>query len=190
MGTAQGDIRELIECLVSAAAPGPELVDRYYTLCIPFYREFLGGEVRTLDYIWVRNVRVGAATGCHFDWVYMGRGTRNLYTTWIPIGDVPLAEGPLAGERRLSIRTDLFVAVLAVHLAIQTAFTVVAGDSTVVRWWLIQTRGRDGAWTTNLRPAGEGRLGAAALGTADPDEIAITAISPTGMASEPTIITP
>jgi hypothetical protein len=32
----------------------------------------------------------------------------------------------LAGAKRLSIRTDLFVAVLAVHLAIQTAFTVVA----------------------------------------------------------------
>ena len=70
-----------------------------------FYQEFLGGEVRTLDYIWVRNVRVGAATGCHFDWVYMGRGTRNLYTTWIPMGDVLLEEGPLAvleGSHRLA----------------------------------------------------------------------------------------
>ena len=61
-----------------------------------FYEQFLGGVVRTLDYIWVRNVRVGAATGCHVDWVYMGRGTRNLYTTWIPMGDVPLVDGPLA----------------------------------------------------------------------------------------------
>lgn len=32
----------------------------------------------------------------------------------------------LAGTRRLSIRSDLFVGVLAVHLAIQTAFTVIA----------------------------------------------------------------
>src|SRR5207249_8792532 len=51
MGTAQGDIRELIECLVSAAAPGPELVDRYYTLCIPFYREFLGNHWHTGYYL-------------------------------------------------------------------------------------------------------------------------------------------
>lgn len=61
-----------------------------------FYEGFLGGTVRSLDYIWVRNVRVGSATPVHFDWVYMGRGTRNLYTTWIPMGDVPLTDGPLA----------------------------------------------------------------------------------------------
>ncbi|HEX5414851.1 MAG TPA: phytanoyl-CoA dioxygenase family protein [Chloroflexota bacterium] len=61
-----------------------------------FYEGFLGGPVRSLDYIWVRNVRVGSATPVHFDWVYMGRGTRNLFTTWIPMGDVPLTDGPLA----------------------------------------------------------------------------------------------
>jgi len=63
---------------------------------IQFFETFLGGEIRALDYVWVRNVRVGAATGCHFDWVYMGRGTRNLYTSWIPMGEVPLSDGPLA----------------------------------------------------------------------------------------------
>jgi hypothetical protein len=63
---------------------------------IQFFGEFLGGEVRSLNYVWVRNVRVGSATGCHIDWVYMGRGTRNLYTSWTPMGDVPLSDGPLA----------------------------------------------------------------------------------------------
>ena len=70
-----------------------------------FYESFLGGPVRSLDYIWVRNVRVGSATPVHFDWVYMGRGTRNLYTTWIPMGDVPLTDGPLAlleGSHRIA----------------------------------------------------------------------------------------
>jgi ectoine hydroxylase-related dioxygenase (phytanoyl-CoA dioxygenase family) len=52
-------------------------------------------EVRSFDYIWLRTVNVGGATGSHYDWVYMGRGTRNLYTTWIPIGDVPKIEGAL-----------------------------------------------------------------------------------------------
>jgi len=63
---------------------------------IDFYTRFLGGAVRPLDYIWVRYVRVGQATGVHFDWVYMGRGTPKLYTSWLPIGDVPLSDGPLA----------------------------------------------------------------------------------------------
>ncbi|HEX2035543.1 MAG TPA: phytanoyl-CoA dioxygenase family protein [Chloroflexota bacterium] len=71
------------------------------TLCfsgrmVAFYEGFLGQEVLPLNYIWVRNVRVGAATGCHFDWVYMGRGTRNLYTSWTPLGSVPFSDGPLA----------------------------------------------------------------------------------------------
>jgi hypothetical protein len=71
---------------------------------IDYCRDFLGGQVRSLDYVWVRNVRVGSATGCHIDWVYMGRGTRNLYTAWTPMGDVPLSDGPLAileGSHRL-----------------------------------------------------------------------------------------
>ena len=61
-----------------------------------FYKDFLQGEPLSYHYIWVRNVRVGSATGVHFDWVYMGRGTRNTYTTWIPMGHVPLSDGPLA----------------------------------------------------------------------------------------------
>lgn len=71
-----------------------------------------------------------------------------------------------------------------------TSFTVTRGDSASVRWWLIQTRGRDGVWTTSLRHYGEGALGASAFGTNDPDEIAVTAISPTGVASSATLITP
>lgn len=79
-----------------------------------FFERFLGGEVRALDYVWVRNVRVGAATGCHFDWVYMGRGTRNLYTSWIPMGPVPLAEGPLAileGSHRIDALQNTYGAI-------------------------------------------------------------------------------
>lgn len=62
---------------------------------IEFYETFFGDEVRPFDFIWLRAVRVGAATGCHYDWVYMGRGTKKLYTSWIPIGDVPYSDGAL-----------------------------------------------------------------------------------------------
>jgi ectoine hydroxylase-related dioxygenase (phytanoyl-CoA dioxygenase family) len=57
---------------------------------------FLGGEPLAFSYIWVRNNRVGRSTPVHFDWVFMSRGTPRLYTAWIPYGDVPLHEGPLA----------------------------------------------------------------------------------------------
>jgi uncharacterized lipoprotein YddW (UPF0748 family) len=68
------------------------------------------------------------------------------------------------------------------------SFTITPGDSVRVRWWLIQTRGRDSVWATTLRPAGEGKLGVFAFGTNDPDEIAVTAIGATGVASAPVLV--
>jgi tocopherol O-methyltransferase len=46
-----GEVRDLIERLASAPLPSQELVDRYYTLCIPFYREFLGNHWHTGYYL-------------------------------------------------------------------------------------------------------------------------------------------
>lgn len=62
---------------------------------VRFFERFLGGEVRPLDWLWVRMPRVGQSTGCHYDVVYMGRGTHHLYTAWTPLGSVPLTDGPL-----------------------------------------------------------------------------------------------
>ncbi|MEO7086203.1 MAG: family 10 glycosylhydrolase, partial [Gemmatimonadaceae bacterium] len=67
-------------------------------------------------------------------------------------------------------------------------FSITPGDTVDVRWWLIQTRGRAGVWASSLRPAGDGRLAASAFGTVDPDEIAVTAVGATGMASAPTVV--
>jgi ectoine hydroxylase-related dioxygenase (phytanoyl-CoA dioxygenase family) len=61
-----------------------------------FFQRFLGGEPLTYDYKWLRIVGPGSNTGAHYDVVYMGRGTHNLYTCWTPIGDVPYELGPLA----------------------------------------------------------------------------------------------
>ncbi|MDA0711413.1 MAG: phytanoyl-CoA dioxygenase family protein [bacterium] len=64
---------------------------------IDFYTRFLGGPVSYFDYTWFRCKRPGVntATTPHCDIVYMGRGTKNLYTSWIPYGDVPLEMGGL-----------------------------------------------------------------------------------------------
>jgi uncharacterized lipoprotein YddW (UPF0748 family) len=66
--------------------------------------------------------------------------------------------------------------------------TVTPGDSTVVRWWLVQVRSRGGAWTTTIQRAGQGTLTAAMLG--DPDEVAVSAIGATGIAGPPTVVVP
>ncbi len=62
-----------------------------------FFESFLGGPVRYFDYTWYRAKRPGlhTATTPHCDIVYMGRGTKNLYTAWIPYGDVPYDMGGL-----------------------------------------------------------------------------------------------
>ncbi|WP_127583894.1 phytanoyl-CoA dioxygenase family protein [Paenibacillus koleovorans] len=61
-----------------------------------FFEQFLDGEPRTLDYKWLRAVSTGGFTGAHYDIVYMGRGTPNLYTLWTPFGDTPIEMGTLA----------------------------------------------------------------------------------------------
>lgn len=61
-----------------------------------FFDRFLGGESMTYDYKWARAVGAGEFTGAHYDVVYMGRGTKNLYTVWTPLGDVSYELGGLA----------------------------------------------------------------------------------------------
>ena len=60
-----------------------------------FFEAFLGGPVLTLDHKWPRAVKRGASTGAHYDIVFMGAGTNQLYTAWTPLGDISLDMGPL-----------------------------------------------------------------------------------------------
>lgn len=64
---------------------------------IAFYETFLGGAVSHFDYTWFRCKRPGRqdATTPHCDIVYMSRGTKDLYTSWTPFGDVPFEMGGL-----------------------------------------------------------------------------------------------
>jgi len=62
-----------------------------------FYEKFLGGPVRPLDFTWCRVKSSGTetATNPHYDIVFMGRGTKSLYTSWTPLGDIPREMGGL-----------------------------------------------------------------------------------------------
>jgi hypothetical protein len=60
-----------------------------------FFDCFLGGKSTHYDYTWMRSVAPGKGTYPHCDVVYMGRGTKNLYTAWVPFGDVSLEVGGL-----------------------------------------------------------------------------------------------
>ena len=61
-----------------------------------FFRLYFGQDAVTYDYKWLRAVGNESFTGCHYDVVYMGRGSRNVHTVWIPIGNIPVNQGTLA----------------------------------------------------------------------------------------------
>lgn len=64
---------------------GPEILG--------FYEKLFGEPVRHFDYTWFRAMSRGQGSTPHCDLVYMGRGTHELLTCWIPYGDVPLEVG-------------------------------------------------------------------------------------------------
>lgn len=66
---------------------GPHILD--------FYHRIFGGEVRHYDHTWIRSVHPGPGTAAHCDLVYMGRGTHDICTAWIPYGDTPMELGGL-----------------------------------------------------------------------------------------------
>lgn len=61
-----------------------------------FWQRYYGEPVRTFDYKWLRAVANEEYTGCHYDVVYMGRGSRRLHTNWLPLADLPIEQGTLA----------------------------------------------------------------------------------------------
>ena len=64
---------------------------------IEFYEFFLGGPIRHFDYTWFRAKAPNRqnATQPHCDIVFMGRGTKNLFTSWTPFCDIPYNMGGL-----------------------------------------------------------------------------------------------
>jgi len=83
MGGTNEDLPELLDVLNGAHI-------------MSFFDQLLGETSLTYHYKWLRAVGKGDFTGAHYDIVYMGRGTHNLYTVWSPLGDVDYAMGGLA----------------------------------------------------------------------------------------------
>ena len=56
----------------------------------------MGGPALTLDHKWLRATPPGGYSNAHSDGVYMGAGTKNLYTMWTALSDISLEMGPLS----------------------------------------------------------------------------------------------
>jgi hypothetical protein len=67
----------------------------YQGRLIDFFENFLGGPILHYDQTWFRAMAPGLGTVPHCDLVYMGRGTHNVFTSWVPWGDIDLRTGGL-----------------------------------------------------------------------------------------------
>lgn len=52
------------------------------------YERLLGSSIRHFDFTWLRVIGPGSGTAPHCDSVYMGRGTRRLFTSWTPLMEI------------------------------------------------------------------------------------------------------
>jgi len=72
---------------------------------IEFYQALLGAAIRHFDFTWLRAIGPGPGTAPHCDAVYMGRGTRQLFTSWTPLMEISPEIGGLTimpGSHRIS----------------------------------------------------------------------------------------
>ena len=54
-----------------------------------------GTKVQGQDYVFLRVGVPGRATGLHFDYPFFTRMHDQVWTVWLPLGDVPVEQGPL-----------------------------------------------------------------------------------------------
>lgn len=60
----------------------------------------LGTPARPHDLMYLRPTAPGGTTSLHYDYPFFAGYARNIVTVWIPIGDVPLGDGPLVVVER------------------------------------------------------------------------------------------
>jgi len=72
-----------------------------------FYKNLYGEEIKHYDYTWLRAMPPGRGTNPHTDLPYMGRGTHNHMTCWVPYGDISYELGGLAVLEKSHERMDL-----------------------------------------------------------------------------------
>lgn len=55
----------------------------------------LSAEPLAQDFLYLRAAALGRATGIHYDYPFFARASEKVVTAWVPVGDVPVTDGPL-----------------------------------------------------------------------------------------------
>jgi len=116
----------------------------------------LFSSVRTYDYKWLRVVSPGEYTGAHTDSVYVGQGSNQTITSWIPFMNIPIEMGGLVVCER-SHKSQGFEKVRRTYGQMDVDRDNVAGTG-----WLsedpeeiLQYGNHDGQWVTTDFNAGD-----------------------------------
>ena len=74
----------------------------------------LGEPARAFDLIYLRPTPVGRATALHYDYPFFAGSAQPMINAWIPIGDIPVEDGPLVIVEHSNRFSDLIEPLLAV----------------------------------------------------------------------------
>lgn len=79
-----------------SVSEGPDLRAASHGAALDAVMSLIFGEpARPQDYMFLRAGPPGRATGLHFDYPFFTRAHDQVATVWLPIGDVPVSDGPL-----------------------------------------------------------------------------------------------
>ena len=93
MGVGVRDLKMPFRPDIAKSDPIRDLVYSDHTM--NWFGKMLGEPALHYEFTWLRVIAKGQGTWPHCDIVYMGRGTRRLYTMWTPLGNIPLNVGGL-----------------------------------------------------------------------------------------------
>lgn len=76
----------------------------------------LGAPARAHNYLFLRPAPVGNATDLHYDYPFFAGGASQIVTCWVPLGEIPVEDGPLAIVERSNQFEDLIGPLRAARL--------------------------------------------------------------------------
>jgi ectoine hydroxylase-related dioxygenase (phytanoyl-CoA dioxygenase family) len=62
---------------------------------------------RAHDYLFLRPAPIGNATNLHYDYPFFAGGASNIVTCWVPLGEIPVCDGPLVVVEHSNRFSDL-----------------------------------------------------------------------------------
>lgn len=84
-------------------------------------RELVGllfdAPARPHDYLFLRPAPVGNATNLHYDYPFFAGGASQIVTCWLPLGEIPVCDGPLVVVENSHRFEDLTVPIRAAALS-------------------------------------------------------------------------